>query len=87
MAWIREAEPEELSPASRRNELEELYQATRDPVSGETDNILRVHSLHPEGMAAHWQLYRSAMAGTKSLRKVDREMVALVVSSHNACHY
>jgi AhpD family alkylhydroperoxidase len=27
------------------------------------------------------------MAGTGSLRKVDREMIALVVSLENHCHY
>ena len=70
-----------------RNELERLYRLTRDPVSGETDNILKIHSLHPEGMQAHWDLYRSAMAGTRTLRKVDREMIALTVSQINACHY
>jgi AhpD family alkylhydroperoxidase len=32
-------------------------------------------------------LYTSAMAGTATLRKVEREMIALVVSLHNECHY
>ncbi|NOX30910.1 MAG: hypothetical protein GXP35_12810 [Actinobacteria bacterium] len=38
-------------------------------------------------MAAHLAVYESAMAGTKSLRKVEREMIALVVSLENNCHY
>lgn len=87
MAWISKATPDELATEKQREQLTDLLEATRDSVSGEVDNILAVHSLHPEGMAAHWQLYRSAMAGTRTLRKVDREMVALVVSCHNACHY
>jgi len=38
-------------------------------------------------MAAHLQLYETVMRGTAGLRKVDRELVALVVSARNACHY
>jgi AhpD family alkylhydroperoxidase len=32
-------------------------------------------------------LYRQAMRGTRTLRKVEREMIALVVSRVNECHY
>ncbi len=49
--------------------------------------LLRAHSLHPAGLAAHWALYRAVMRGTKSLPKADREMIALVVSARNGCHY
>ncbi len=87
MPWIDEVEPEELDDAAARAELERLNALGRDPVSGEVDNILKIHSLHPEGMAAHLELYRTAMAGTKTLRKVNREMIALTVSQLNACHY
>jgi alkylhydroperoxidase family enzyme len=58
-----------------------------DQTSGRVDNIMAIHSLNPAGMAAHDGLYRSAMAGTGSLRKVERELIALVVSLENHCHY
>ena len=87
MAWIREVEPHELDHPDERAELDALYEQTRDDLTGETDNILSIHSLHPAGMAAHWALYRAVMAGTRSLRKVDRELVALLVSRLNECHY
>lgn len=48
---------------------------------------MRIHSLHPAGLEAHFALYRAVMLGTPSLRKVDREMIALVVSATNGCHY
>ena len=38
-------------------------------------------------MNAHNVLYKQAMKGTASLRKVEREMIALVVSKVNDCHY
>jgi alkylhydroperoxidase family enzyme len=64
-----------------------LRDEVADASSGQVDNIMQVHSLNPRGMAAHNALYQSAMAGTHSLRKVDRELVAFVVSLTNDCHY
>lgn len=51
------------------------------------ENVLAVHSLHPAGMDAHWTVYRAAMTPTRSLRKREREMIALVVSALNGCRY
>lgn len=62
-------------------------EAAADPGSGRVDHVLLVHSLHPAGLAAHVGVYRAAMAGTPGLRKVDRELVAFVVSRVNGCHY
>jgi len=58
-----------------------------DSTFGRVDRIMAVHSLNPAGLAAHDGLYRSAMSGTGTLRKVERELVALVVSLENQCHY
>ncbi len=81
-SWIDGVGPEDADGA-----LAELYEKARDRVSGEVDNILRVHSLHPRGLAAHWNLYTAVMAPTRSLPKAEREMIALVVSTLNDCHY
>jgi alkylhydroperoxidase family enzyme len=67
--------------------LANLYARLVDPAYGRVDNIMQIHSLHAEGMRTHWELYREVMTGTPSLRKVDREMIALVVSVINDCHY
>ena len=53
----------------------------------EVDNILKIHAHHPDGLEAHFALYRAVMSGTPSLRKVDRELIAVVVSGLNDCHY
>lgn len=70
-----------------RGELRELFEKGRDPETGDVDNILQVHALHPAGLAAHLSLYTSAMTGTRSLPKVDRELIAFVTSRLNDCHY
>lgn len=68
-------------------QLAELYGDVVDRTWGRVDNIMAIHSLNPRGLAAHQGLYASAMSGTKTLRKVERELIALVVSLENHCHY
>ena len=82
MAWI-ETIPEDQAQGL----LGELYGRMQDPEHGRVDNVLKIHSLEPEGLEAHWALYRSAMHATKGLRGADREMIAVVVSGLNGCHY
>ena len=81
-AWIRTI-PEDDAEES----LKDLYERVRDPISGELDHILQVHSLHPAGLQAHYDLYSAVMRGTATLRGAEREMIAVVVSQLNACHY
>jgi alkylhydroperoxidase family enzyme len=82
MSWIRT-----LPEGEWKDALAPLRRSVADPRSGRVDAIMAVHSLNPRGLAAHDALYRSAMTGTPTLRKVDRELVALVVSLENRCHY
>jgi len=82
MAWI-----ETIPDDQWGGELAELAPGVTDPESGRVDNIMQVHSLNPRALAAHNSIYSSAMAGTASLRKVDRELIAFVVSQINDCHY
>ena len=82
MAWIEVVDERDASAR-----LPDLYGPMVDPVYGRVDNILQIHSLHPEGMRAHWGLYGEVMTGTPTLPKVDRELIALVVSAINDCHY
>lgn len=82
MTWIDTVDEGDASGV-----LSDLYQAMRDPVNDRVDNILKVHSLHPEGLKAHFAVYRAAMQSTRGLSKAEREMVALTVSQLNECHY
>ncbi len=51
------------------------------------DNILRVHTVHPRVMRQHYDLYVEIMHRPGPLTRVQREMVAVVVSATNGCHY
>jgi alkylhydroperoxidase family enzyme len=82
MSFIRMLAEDEAA-----GELAQLYTSARDPEHGRVDNIMRIHSLHPAGLAAHLALYTAVMRGTATLPKLERELIALVVSKLNACHY
>jgi alkylhydroperoxidase family enzyme len=82
MPWIETIPDDEWD-----GDLEPLHAQVVDPIAGKVDNIMSVHSLNPRALAAHNSLYLSAMRGTKTLRKVERELIALVVSLENRCHY
>ncbi len=82
MAWIETIREDEWD-----GDLADLYPSVVDRTNHRVDNIMQIHSLNPRGLAAHNTLYISAMAGTATLRKVERELVALVVSGINQCHY
>ena len=82
MAWIRMIDPREAE-----GELAALLEPWADPETGEMDQILQIHSLDPKSLEAHLAVYRSAMTGSKGLPRADREMIAIVVSRENDCHY
>jgi len=51
------------------------------------DNIIRIHSLNPRSMRDHVELYAHLMRGRSPLSRVQREMIAVSVSSENDCFY
>ncbi len=81
MAWIKTISEEEAD-----GEVFNLYADLLAPWGG-VDNILKIHSLHPESLKAHIHLYKTVMYGKSPLKRPDREMIAVVVSAANRCHY
>lgn len=82
MAWIEVVDPDEWT-----GPLAKIKPTLTDPATGSVDNILSIHSLDAGSLQAHVALYQQAMKGTDSLPKAEREMIALVVSKLNGCHY
>ena len=64
-----------------------LYDRWQDRRHHRVDNILRVHSLHAKTLGEHAELYDTTMHGPSGLSLAEREMIAVVVSSINRCHY
>jgi alkylhydroperoxidase family enzyme len=50
-------------------------------------NIIRVSGVNPPVLEQHVSLYRSIMFGESPLSRQQREMIAVVVSALNQCHY
>jgi uncharacterized peroxidase-related enzyme len=50
-------------------------------------NIVKAMSLNAETLRASMDLYRAVMFGRSELSRVERELLAVVVSRANNCHY
>jgi uncharacterized peroxidase-related enzyme len=81
LAWIKT-----VPPAQASGEVLEQYDRMRDP-AGNVANILQIHSLNPAALRAHYDLYRTLMFARSELSRAQREMIAVVVSKTNGCHY
>ena len=81
MAWISEILPHEAD-----DDLAELYKRVAEP-DGSVDHILRIHGIHPRALRDHFELYVTAMKRRSPLTRARREMIAVVVSAINECHY
>ena len=81
MSWI-----DEISVDDAEGKLEAIY-AELVEKRGKVSNILKVHSLNPEAMANHLDLYMTVMFGASGLSRAEREAVAVVVSATNECAY
>ena len=81
MSWIEEIEVDEAD-----GKLAEMY-AELTERRGKISNILKVHSLNPQAMSNHLDLYMTLMFGKSGLSRAEREAVAVVVSATNECEY
>jgi uncharacterized peroxidase-related enzyme len=55
--------------------------------AGKVFNIVKAISLNPETLRASMELYRAVMFGRSELSRAQRELLAVVVSRANDCHY
>jgi alkylhydroperoxidase family enzyme len=81
MAWI-----EQVPVESATGLLRSLFDAAIRR-AGRVWNILRVQSLNPRALESSTSLYTSLMMGTSPLSRIQREMLATVVSAELECHY
>lgn len=66
--------------------LSEVYKKVRF-ARGRVANILKIHSIRPNALSKHFDLYRELMFGHSELTRAEREMIAVAVSVTNGCHY
>ena len=80
MPWIEWIDEDDATGPLRQN-------FKRVATEHGVDNILKIHSLNPKALDDHFRLYVHLMRGPSGLSRVEREMIAVVVSQANDCHY
>lgn len=81
MAFIKYISYDDASP-----ELKKVYEKLGEPKQS-PGNIIRVSGVSPRALEGHVALYRGIMSGRNGLAPQQREMIAVVVSAINQCHY
>ncbi len=81
MSWI-----DEIEVGDADGKLGEMY-AELVRKRGKVSNILKAHSLNPEALGSHLDLYMTIMFGKSGLSRTEREAIAVVVSAANDCTY
>ena len=81
MSWVKTIPDDQA-----RGMLATLYEETRAKF-GRVINLVRIQSLRPETMAVGRQLYRHLMDSPGGLTRLQRVLIATVVSRTNGCHY
>lgn len=81
MSWIEQIEDDRAEGL-----LSRIYEAAVKR-AGRIFNIIRVQSLNPPVLQSGLGLYSSVMMGQSPLTRGQREMLAVVVSRVNDCHY
>ena len=81
MPWIRQIPVDEATGLLRT-----LFDASMAR-SGRVWNILHVMSLNPPVLRDNIRLYMSTMMGKSPLSRVQRELLATVVSAELGCYY
>ncbi len=75
-----------ISEEDAEGRLARLYDQARKR-AGKVFQIVKCMSLAPHQLEASMGLYRAVMFGESPLTRAQREMIAVVVSKINGCHY
>lgn len=68
-------------------ELDAAFAICGNPKTRFVDHIMKIHSLNPQSMLDHQQLYVTLMYRNSPLKRSQREMIGVVVSALNHCVY
>jgi len=82
IAWI------DVAPdGPQQGRLDEIYRAFGTPTGAGLDHVLKIHSLMPQTLEDHYRGYVTIMRAPGPLPRIEREIVGVVVSGINGCHY
>src|SRR5580693_4301368 len=75
-----------LPPAPLSGEMA-AYFAKCEEKLGFVPNVLKAYAFDPAKLSAFVAMYNDLMLAPSGLSKLEREMIAVAVSSHNHCYY
>ena len=75
-----------IEPKEAKDRLKEIYKDV-EKNRGQIAEALKIQSLRPESIIKHMDLYMEIMFSKSELSRAKREMIAIVVSISNECHY
>jgi len=81
MAWIKTVTEEQATGLLKR-----IYDGARQR-AGRVFKIISVQSINPRTLRAGLGLYQETSLASSPLSRTLREMIAVVVSRANECHY
>jgi len=81
MALIEIIEPEDAT-----GELKQIYDNLVES-RGQIAEVHKIQSLNPKSIINHMDLYMTLLYGKSPIKRVLREMIAVVVSKANKCEY
>ena len=81
MSWIKTVPYHEAI-----GQLKDIYDETKAKF-GDVINLVKIQSLRPDTMGLGRQMYKHLMTSPGGLSKLQRVLIATVVSSLNDCHY
>ena len=76
-----------IEPETELSEKTEAYFALCEEKLGLIPNVLAAYSFNETKLRAFTDMYNDLMLGESGLSKLEREMIAVVVSSINKCFY
>lgn len=81
MPHIRLIEPDDAAGPLKQEYDEAVGRA------GKVYNVVKAMSLRPGVLRRSMELYKGIMFGASGLSRLERELLAVVVSRTNDCHY
>ncbi len=81
MAWVKIIEPEAAT-----GRLKRIYELASER-AGYVPNITKLQSLRPETMNRGFALYQQIMDAPTGISRLQRVLIATVVSKVNGCYY
>lgn len=77
---------EVIEHSEAEGQLKEIYDGLVES-RGKLAEVHKIQSLNPQSITNHMDLYMTIMFGKSPLRRYQREMIAVIVSSGNKCPY